>query len=361
MRPYRALRPLLRIVSLLLLGCGGDAMSAGPGTPPRTHRLGFAAGAPRPEIALILAAMDIWTTRADIALMQMDVPWAALLADTSAQLLINRDQLPLARLYRGHGFPLVVMIEPANGLARDRESNALTALGRSIVEPEAQAAYRSYVLAIDSVLHPEFLGLALETNLIREVAPARLYDALRTMLGATAAALRERGSTAKLLVSVQVETAWGRLPASPTYRGIARDLADFPFVDALGLSSYPYLAGFARPEDVPLDYYARIGAEAKLPVLVTEGGWSSESVPGNESTPDEQARWIARQTQLADSARALAVLQITFTDLDLAAWGDVPQAQTLALFAHLGLVDTQLRPKPALAAWDEAFRRPRAP
>jgi exonuclease SbcD len=43
--------------------------------------------------------------------------------------------------------------------------------------------------------------------------------------------------------------------------------------------------------------------------------------------------------------------------LDLAAWGAVPDAPLLAPFAHLGLVDTQLRPKPALAVWDEAFRR----
>ncbi len=94
-------------------------------------------------------------------------------------------------------------------------------------------------------------------------------------------------------------------------------------------------------------------------MLVSEGGWSSESVPGSESTPEEQARWITRQMALADSARALAVLQITFTDLDLAAWGAVPDAQLLSPFAHLGLVDTQFRPKPALAVWDQAFRRPR--
>jgi len=144
------------------------------------------------------------------------------------------------------------------------------------------------------------------------------------------------------------------------YRGIAPDLRDFPFMDAVGLSSYPYLAGFARPEDVPIDYYARIGAEAGRPVLVTEGGWSSASLPGSDSSPEEQAHWIKRQMQLADSARALAVLQIPFTDLDMRAWGGVPEAQTLSLFAHLGLVDVQLRPKPALAVWDTAFQRPRA-
>lgn len=357
MRRWRPRAALLPIV-LFGLACGDAAPAPSP-WPARSFRLGFAAVAPRPEIPLILSTIDVWAKRADVALMQMDVPWRALLADTGAALLVSRDQLPLASLYRGRGFPLVVMVEPENGLARDRESDALAGLGRSIAEPRVQAAYRAYVLAIDSLLRPEYLGLAIETNLIRQIAPAALYAGLRTVVDTTAAALRARRTAAKLLVSVQVDVAWGRLPAGGSYRGIATDLADFPFLDVVGLSSYPFLAGFARPEDVPGDWYARIGAEARRPVLVTEGGWSSASVPGSESSPDEQARWIARQMQLADSARALAVLQIPFTDLDMSAWGGVPEATTLALFAHLGLVDTQLKPKPALAVWDEAFRRPR--
>jgi hypothetical protein len=40
-------------------------------------------------------------------------------------------------------------------------------------------------------------------------------------------------------VSVQVETAWGRLAGSGpgTYVGIDDDLRDFPFIGALGSSS----------------------------------------------------------------------------------------------------------------------------
>ena len=349
----------LLLVALAQASCG-DTMAAVAGPGKRSYRMGFAAVGPRPEVQSILDAVNLWTPRADIALVQMDVPWVALLADTGAALLVARDQLPLANLYRERSLPLLVMVEPANGLARDRESDALVALGRSIAEPAVQAAYQRYVLALDSLLHPEYLGLALETNLIREAAPARVYDALHTMLGATATALRARHTGARLLVSVQVDVAWGRLPPANGYRGIARDLADFPFLDVVGLSAYPYLAGFAAPEDVPADYYARIEAESRKGVLVTEGGWSSASVPGSESSPEEQARWIARQMQLADSARALAVLQIPFTDLDMSAWGGATaESQTLALFSHLGLVDTQLRPKPALAVWDSVFKRPR--
>jgi hypothetical protein len=62
--------------------------------------------------------------------------------------------------------------------------------------------------------------------------------------------------------------------------------------------------------------------------------------------------------QLLDSVRAIAVFQLTFTDLDLTGV-PLPPGSILPLFAHLGLVDSVLNPKPALSAWDGAFLRSR--
>ena len=92
--------------------------------------------------------------------------------------------------------------------------------------------------------------------------------------------------------------------------------------------------------------------------MVVEGGWTSASVGGVTSNPEKQARWIGRQMRLLDEARALFVFQLTFTDLDLAGV-PLPPGSILPLFAALGLVDAALTPKPALAAWDAAFARPR--
>ena len=91
-------------------------------------------------------------------------------------------------------------------------------------------------------------------------------------------------------------------------------------------------------------------------MMVMEGGWTSAAVGAVASSPQKQARWIARQWQLADEAHLAGVYQITFTDIDLSAY-PVPPGSILPLFAHLGLVDTELNPKPALAAWDRAFER----
>jgi hypothetical protein len=65
-------------------------------------------------------------------------------------------------------------------------------------------------------------------------------------------------------------------------------------------------------------------------------------------------RLDAAGARLLDTAGALAWFQITFTDLDVATFGP-----GIAPFAALGLVDTSLQPKAALAAWDAVFARPR--
>jgi hypothetical protein len=157
----------------------------------------------------------------------------------------------------------------------------------------------------------------------------------------------------KLFSTIQVETAWGRLVPAAGYVGIAQDRADFPFLQMLGLSSYPYLGGYSDPDSIPGDYYTRLTLGAPLPVMVIEGGWSSVTVAA-PSTLDMQRRYITRHARLLDAAAAIGWFQISFTDLDLTAW-----PPGVAPFSSVGLVDINLQPKPALSAWDAEFARRR--
>jgi hypothetical protein len=201
--------------------------------------------------------------------------------------------------------------------------------------------------------------LAAETNLVRAIAPRAVYDAVVRMTNDAAADVRrdQPASRLPLYVSVQVETAWGKLGKQTTYAGIDQDLRDFPFINVLGLSSYPYLGGFTDPDQIPIDYYSRVRGRRALPLLVVEGGWPSASARGVfTSSPAMQARYIAHQSQLLENAKALAVFQLSFTDLDLGSFPK-PVPTILALFATLGLVDANLRAKPALATWDSVYSR----
>lgn len=345
------LLPCLLAVLDLATSCSGKGRSVAPRPlVPRTFRMGFSGIPPKPDFAVALAALDLWTRRADAAIMHFEPPWDSLLAGFPADSAVLIQHRPLVDYYRAKGLSLVVTLDATNGLDRSAESPALVAAGRSITEPAVQQIYRAYAVAVDTLLDPDFLGLAAETNLIRTAAPPALYSALVQMVNGAAADVRAADASVPLYVSVQVETAWGRFGGTG-YLGIATDLADFSFAQAIGLSSYPYLGGFGTPEELPLDYYSRLTA---LPKLVVEGGWTSDTAMA--STPAEQARYLRRQAALLDEARAVAAFQLTFTDLDSTFF---PPGTILPLFAYLGLVDVDLDPKPALATWDSILARPR--
>ncbi|HUN64918.1 MAG TPA: hypothetical protein VMW43_02385 [Bacteroidota bacterium] len=357
--PFRRM-PGLVLFLFFVSGCTtslnqpGDGGSGGNG---RTYRMGFSGYPPRFDINLALSAINMWSQRADAAIMSYEPPWDSLLAGTAPESLVVHDELSLARLYRAKGLALWLYLDPENGLNRTSESDALIRHGRSITEPGIQQLYRRYCYVADSILRPDHLGLALETNLIRGAAPDSVYRAIRTVVNDAAADIRGRDSAVLLSVSVQVDYAWGRLTDS-VYRGVETDFGDFPFIQELGLSSYPYLAGFTQPEDIPSDYYRRLLNGRKMPVMVTEGGWTSVSLGAIQSSPDKQKRYLTRQMTLLDTASATAVFQLTFTDIDLTA-NPPPPGSIIGLFAYLGLVDVNLQPKPALAVWDRTFLRPR--
>ena len=355
MRP----RVIIAITATLACSDGKSSPIEPPSGPTRTWRMGFSAIPPKPDEQVLLANLAMWTARSDAAIMHISPPWAALLSGVSATVAVNANELPLANYYRAKNLEIVVMIDATDGLNRAAEAPELVQLGRSISEPAVQQVYRQFVLAIATIVRPEYIGLAAETNLIRMIAPPTLYASLKQMVNAAAADLQLAASTAKRYISVQVDVAWGWGQANTAYAGVEQDFVDFPFMQALGLSSYPYFV-YADPDQVPLDYYSRLPNGRTLPTMVVEGGWTSATAGTIGSSPEEQARYIGRQARMLDSARARAVFQLTFTDLDIPSL-NLPPGSILPLFASLGLVDTELRPKAALTVWDSLFAIRREP
>ncbi len=320
--------------------------------------MGFSAIPPDTTQSATFASLAAWTSRADAAIMHVSAPYKALLTGTSATTYVNTVDLPLANYYRGKNLTIVVTVDVTNGLDRSAQDPDLVAMHRSITEPAVQQVYRDYVSALVTAIHPDYLGLAAETNLIRVAAPESVYAAVVQMANAAAADVKSMaGAHPRLYVSVQADEGWGRVAHNDVYQGVEQDFTDFPFMEALALSSYPYFV-YTNPEDVPLDYYTRLANGRTLPVLVVEGGWTSGAVGSVQSSPVKQARYLRRQEQLLDSAKAVAVFQLTYADLNLAAYPPQPPGSILPLFAQLGVVDSQLRAKPALATYDSVFSRP---
>jgi len=339
-----ALAPL----AATLAACGGGGSGTAPPPPPaatRRWRLGFSPFPPVLTVQAVITGIDLWSQRAELAIIHEELPWTDLLAGMSADAILDRDKVSLVTYLRSKGLALVFMADLTDGLSRGEEPPQLRALGRSITEPAVQQVYRDYVAAVARKLTPLYLGLAAETNLIRVAAPASVYAAVVQAANAAAADLALTGSAAIPFTSIQVEMAWGGLTTTGTYAGIDQDLADFAFSRLLGFSSYPYFR-YAQPEDLPADYYTRVAAGQSRPVMVVEGGWTSAGVGTITSTPAVQARYIARHATLLDSVQALGLLQLTFADYDLSTY-PTPIPANLPLFVHLGLCNSDFSPKPA--------------
>lgn len=354
MRAARVFTLLVAILAVLATGCARhdhDPVAAGPARP---YRMGFSAIPPRLDFPTQLAVLDLMKTRTDAALMLSEVPWDSLLDGTRADSIVMRNQLGLANYYRSLGKRIVVSLDPANGLDRSADSAPLVARGHSLGEPAIRQLYRNYAVALDTLVRPDWFSVGSETNLIRAIAPAPLYAALKTNAQAAADTLAIVDPAVKTFVTVQVDVAWGALVGPGTYVGIAQDLSDFPFTKAVGFSAYPYLAGWADPDSLPADYFSRLTAGTGRPALMIEGGWSSTTVSSVATTPEMQRRYIAREASLLEAAGALFWFQITFTDLDLTVF-----PPGIGPFAYLGLVDVNLAAKPALSAWDAEFAKAR--
>src|SRR5215831_19993538 len=341
----------------VLAGCKNSVS-----TPPasnlssRTFLMGFSANPPRATNEAALATVLAWSPRADAAIMHNSVPYKALLSGTTATTYVKFVDLPLANLYRSKAFPLFITVDVTDGLNRAAESPQLVELGRSITEPAVQLVYRQYVQALVSQIRPDYLGLAAETNLIRAQAPLAVYTAMVRMTNAAAADVRSLGGTQPVLYSsIQADLAWGPPPAA--FRGADADFKDFPFNQVVALSSYPYFV-FSDPDKIPLDYYTRIAGGRSLPIIVVEGGWTSAALGSMQSSTEMQARYVRRHEMILDSAKALAVFQLNYSDIDISSYPLQPPGSSLAAFTSIGFVDVSLKAKPALATYDSIFARP---
>src|SRR3989475_9456956 len=204
----RVARALALALLTAVLGCGDGA---GPQLSPRPFLMGFAPMPPRLDPAIVVPSINYWLPRADAAIMHVSPPWAALIRGVSPAAAVDTAQLPLANYFRANRLALVFTVDATDGLNRAAEAPELVALGRSVTDTAIQRLYRDWVFAVADKLRPDYLGLIAETNLIRAAAPDSVYRALVVMANAVAAEVRAAGLPSRLYVSVQVETAWGRL------------------------------------------------------------------------------------------------------------------------------------------------------
>ena len=345
----------------LALGCGGDDGTAPPQEEEnaRSYRLGWAPSAPRADTGLLLALMDSMAQVSELAIIQQPVPWPELLAGASLDSLVT-DRGNVADFLRAKGLDIVFLVDPLDGLDRRREDPGLLDAGRSIVEPQIRAIHAEWVRKIATRIRPAWFGLASEINTLAARGDATLYASVRALVNELAPQVRQASPGTRVFVSFQADEANGANGRVDPLIDHMALIDDFD-MDALGLSSYPGFF-FDDPADVPADYFARFDDATTLPLLMVEGGWSSEDVPLGEGSPAQQVAFLRRYEELLDGVDAEAWVMLGFTDLDIGSLGLPPdRAAGLSNFARMGLLDIHLERKPAYAEWARIHDRPYRP
>ncbi len=179
---------LLAGAAILPIACSKHSQT--PAVTTRSFRMGFMSSAPRPDIQLYLESLALWTQHADATIISTELPWDSLLNGENPVTYVVDNYVELVNYCRSTNMKLWVYLDPANGLNRASDSDPLVARGKSIAQADIQQVYRRFVFVVDSILRPDHLGLALETNLIRLAAPDSIYEGVKRAAGEAAADVR---------------------------------------------------------------------------------------------------------------------------------------------------------------------------
>lgn len=349
-------RPFAFALLLALAACGKPAEPDRPdGSNPRTYRMGFAPTPPRATTESVIQTAHQIAERGELALMQQEVPWAALLDGSQTMEAALEERRELADFLRALGLEIVFLLDPLDGLDRRKEPPDLIARGRSITEPEIRALHDDWALEVARILRPEWYGLASEVNTLADLGDPALHAAIRAMVNELSPRIRAASPGTRTFVSFQADQAYG-LPGFP--RNVDHlELIDDYEVDGLGLSTYPVFV-LEDPSEIPADFFSRFDEATEKPLLLVEGGWGSKPTAATQGTPAEQADFFRRVAGLLDDVEAEAWVFLIYADLDLPTYGLPPDREAaLSNFASMGIVGSDFEPKPAAAVWDSVRAR----
>ena len=90
------------LLSVAAIACAPAAREPDvPTQATRSYFMGFSIIPPKPDLNVAIKSAEIWTKRADAAIMHLDVPWTLLLAGTSPEDVLRKDGIDLEHYYRG--------------------------------------------------------------------------------------------------------------------------------------------------------------------------------------------------------------------------------------------------------------------
>jgi hypothetical protein len=127
-------------------------------------------------------------------------------------------------------------------------------------------------------------------------------------------------------------------------------------IDALAVTTFPYVGNVRSAADIPADYYAQLTRYFDGPIIIAQAGYPSAPVEGEAliGTQQDQQAFVARLLEDADTNRVTLVSWVAARDpaVSLAGHG--------AALKDTGLRRSDGSNKMAWETWEQWARRPLA-
>jgi hypothetical protein len=301
------------------------------------------------------------------------IPWREMLDGAALPQSIRSDwDSRVAAIPKGR--PVYVGLAP---LDTDRKSlaPALEEKGRIAMPPELShaalddatviTAYMRYVRLAVETFHPAFLNIGIEAGEIMSRDMARwprfvklysaVYDSIKKI---------------HPKIAIGISFGLGEL-RKPDEAQAAKQILEK--CDYVGLSFYPYASGFDEKFGAPA-YGGKTPWKEPLtwirnytdkPIAICETGYSTQDIAipqyglKLQGNPDAQKEYVRELFQTAQNDHYLFVVWFLAVDYDKM-YAKMPAgSEPMLLWKNIGMIDGNLKPKPAWALWQENVRKRR--
>jgi len=223
----------------------------------------------------------------------------------------------------------------------------------TFTDPRAIAAYINFCETMIQKFDPKYMAYGIEVNMLADTNPDQFPDYIE-FTKQVYNALKEKYPELPIFLTFQIDYYYGNPETQiPAVRGL------IPYTDILAVSTYPFTR-YPDPDQIPQDHFSEFASLAEeKPFAVAETGFPSDSIRINEAfsvtgTTEWQQEYVEYLLTQCQNLDAEFIVWFCPVDYD-ATWEallDYGIDPIFKLWIDTGLIDEELKEKPALELWD---------
>ncbi|MEO9255993.1 MAG: hypothetical protein ABI305_10650 [Tepidiformaceae bacterium] len=296
---------------------------------------------------------------ADVALIERTPPWQDFLPGGQvSQATADNTRAETALLDEYSGLTRYYAIDPTDAVVqRSRIANLPASVDPQVgfKDPALREAFIAYTAYVVKNYKPEYLALGVEINMLYERNPDQ-FDAFVSLYKEAYDQAKAANPKIKVFPTFQLEDMLGTFGTIHPPHWEVLDAFQGK-MDALAISTYPFLAQIHSASDIRPDYYSQLRDHFKGEIFISETAYASAPVDGQVTvgTEEDQQAYLVRVLTAAETNGFSMVVWYAALDPAYATSG------TAAVFKDIGLRRSDGSNKLAWSTWEEWSRRPLKP